>query len=101
MALLSVITENKPGMIATICTVFTRRRINIDSFNSFRYGAENLQQHLIAIDCTQEEARKVVLQIEKKIDVLKVNCFTDWNENISYLPMNISKKIKQNQLINK
>ncbi|MBK8442035.1 MAG: acetolactate synthase small subunit [Sphingobacteriales bacterium] len=74
---LSVFTENHIGILSRITLIFTRRHINIESLNTSESEVKDVYRYTIVIKTTYEQACKVVNQIEKQIDVLKVFVHTE------------------------
>ncbi len=68
---LSIFTENKIGILHRITTIFTRRKINIDSLNTSESEVRGVYRYTLVIRVTPEMVEKVVKQIEKQIGVLK------------------------------
>lgn len=68
---LSIFTENKIGLLHRITSIFTRRKINLDSINASESEVPGVYRYTIVIRVTPEQAEKVVKQIEKQIGVLK------------------------------
>jgi acetolactate synthase-1/3 small subunit len=74
---LIVHSENIAGILNQITTIFTRRQLNIESLNVSASSIKGVHKYTITT-CTDEETiRKVTKQIEKRIDVVKANYFTD------------------------
>lgn len=67
---LSVLTEDKSGLLNHITIIFTRRKINIVSLNVSVTEVPGLSRFSIVISSTRDQAEKVVKQIRKLIDVL-------------------------------
>jgi acetolactate synthase-1/3 small subunit len=68
---LSIFTENKIGLLHRLTTIFTRRKINLDSINASESEVKGVYRYTIVIHVTEDEVSKVVKQIEKQIGVLK------------------------------
>ena len=74
---LSAFTENKIGLLQRITTVFTRRKINIDSLTTSESEIKGVYRFTIVIHTTEELVQKIVKQIEKQIGVLKAFYFEE------------------------
>lgn len=74
---LIVFSENIAGILSQITAVFTRRQVNIESLNVSASSIEGVHKYTITILSDKETANKITLQIEKKIEVLKANYYTD------------------------
>jgi acetolactate synthase I/III small subunit len=73
---LTVYSENQVGMLNQITTIFTRRRINIESLTTSESAIKGIHKFTIVINSDTDEVEKLVKQIEKRIDVLKAYSFT-------------------------
>tara|TARA_B100001245_G_C22858633_1_gene412792 strand:+ start:686 stop:1279 length:594 start_codon:yes stop_codon:yes gene_type:complete len=67
---LSVLTEDKAGLLNHITIIFTRRKINITSLNVSTTEVAGVSRFTIVLTSTRERIEKVVKQIRKLIDVL-------------------------------
>ncbi|WP_421876418.1 acetolactate synthase small subunit [Marinoscillum sp.] len=67
---LSVLTEDKAGLLNHITIIFTRRKINITSLNVSTTEVAGVSRFTIVLNSTRERIEKVVKQIRKLIDVL-------------------------------
>lgn len=74
---LIIFSENLPGVLNHITTVFTRRQINIESLNVSASSIEGLHRYTITCYCTDEIIAKIAKQIEKIIDVVSASYFVD------------------------
>lgn len=68
---ISVLTENKLGLLNRITNIFTKRRLNIESLNTSESEIQGVHRYTIVIVSTEEAVIKLVKQIEKQIEVLK------------------------------
>lgn len=67
---LSILTENKPGLLNAVTIVFTRRKLNIDMINVSASEVEGVSRYTIVLTTSKEQVEKVVKQIRKHVDVL-------------------------------
>ena len=67
---LSVLTEDKAGLLNHITIIFNRRKLNIDSLNVSTTEVTGVSRFTIVVNSTLESATKVVKQIRKLVDVL-------------------------------
>ena len=85
---LLVYSENVAGILNQVTAVFTRRQVNIESLNvsassipeSLNVSASSIpgvHKYTITAWSDEDQIIKIVRQIEKKIDVVKANYFTD------------------------
>ena len=61
---LLVYSENIAGILNQVTAVFTRRQVNIESLN-------------VSASSTEDQIVKITKQLEKKIDIIKANFYTD------------------------
>jgi acetolactate synthase-1/3 small subunit len=73
---LTIFSENHVGLLNQVTTAFTRRSINIESLNTSESALEGIHKFTIVVYSTREQIEKLVGQLEKKLDVLKVFVFT-------------------------
>ncbi len=74
---LLVYSENVAGILNQITAVFTRRQVNIESLNVSASSIPGVHKYTITAWSDEEQIIKITQQIEKKIDVVKANFFTD------------------------
>lgn len=79
---LSVFSEDHIGILNQITIILTRRQINIDSITASESAVKGVHLITIVVRTTPELVHKVVRQMEKVIDVLKV--FAHTSEEIVY-----------------
>lgn len=72
-----VYSENIAGLLNQITAVFTRRQINIESLNVSASSIKGVHKYTITTWTDEDTIKKIVRQIEKKIDVLQAHYFTD------------------------
>jgi len=68
-------SENNVGLLHRIIVIFTKRKINIESFTASESEFEGIHRFTIAIHETEETARKVAKQIEKQVEVLRASYY--------------------------
>lgn len=64
-------TENQVGLLSAIAGIFTRRSLNIEKLLVYPSKIDGVHKFKILTRASQEQIRAVVLQIEKKVDVIK------------------------------
>ena len=74
---LLVYSENIAGILNQITAVFTRRQVNIESLNVSASSIPGVHKYTITAWSDEDQIIKITRQIEKKIDVVKANYFTD------------------------
>lgn len=102
---ITVYTENHIGLLVRIATIFSRRKINIESLNTSPSEAEGIHRFTIVIDETEEVVRKLARQIEKQVEVLKA--YYNSNEEIIWQELalykvptaEIAEKVKVERLL--
>ncbi len=102
---ITVYTENHIGLLVRIASMFSRRKINIESLNTSPSEAEGIHRFTIVIHETEEVVRKLARQIEKQVEVLKAyynnNEEIVWQELALYkVPTDeIAEKVKVERLL--
>lgn len=72
-----IYSENFAGILNQITAVFTRRQVNIESLNVCASSSPGVHKYTLTCWCTEDMAKMLRKQIEKKIDVLKADYFRD------------------------
>ena len=85
----SIFTENQIGLLAQISNVFTRRNLSIWSLSAGASSIEGIHNITIITEATERRIREAVLQIEKRVDVVKAFYYTD--EQIVYRELALYK----------
>ncbi len=67
---LSVLTEDKSGLINQLTILFTKRKININSLNVSVTEVKGVSRFTIVIETSKDMIDNIVKQIRKLIDVL-------------------------------
>ena len=70
---LSVLVENRPGVLTRCAGLFARRGFNIDSLAVGTTQDPSRSRITIRIDCEQHSVDQVIKQLYKLVDVLKVH----------------------------
>jgi len=86
---ITVYTENHIGLLVRIATMFSRRKINIESLNTSPSEAEGIHRFTIVINEIEEVVRKLARQIEKQVEVLKA--YYNTNEEIIWQELALYK----------
>ncbi len=74
---LLVYSENIAGILNQITAVFTRRQVNIESLNVSASSIKDIHKYTITAWSDEDQILKITKQIEKKIDVIKADYYTD------------------------
>lgn len=102
---ITVYTENQVGLLNRIAIIFSRRKINIDSLNVSPSEVESIHRFTIVMNETEDVVRKLCLQIEKQVEVLKAYFNTSdeiiWQEMALYkVPTDaVAEKLKVERLL--
>jgi acetolactate synthase-1/3 small subunit len=102
---ITVYAENHIGLLVRVATIFSRRKINIESLNTSPSESEGIHRLTIVINETEDVVRKLARQIEKQVEVLKVYFNTNeeiiWQELALYkVPTDeITEKVKVERLL--
>ena len=67
----TVFSENMVGILSQITSVFTRRQLNIETLSVSPSAIEGIHKFTITVFSDMDVMKKVVLQIDKRVDVLK------------------------------
>lgn len=71
-----IYSENVAGVLNQVTNVFTRRMLNIESLNASPSGTDGIHRYTITTKTDEKTIALVCRQIEKKIDVIKVQYYT-------------------------
>lgn len=74
---LIIFSENLAGVLNQVTNVFTRRQVNIESLNVSASGVSGIHRYTITCMSDENTVQKICKQIEKKIDVVQANYYTD------------------------
>ena len=72
MHTLSVLVENKPGVLVRIAGLLARRGFNIDSLAVGPTEHEEISRMTIVVNCEEHPLEQVTKQLNKLINVLKI-----------------------------
>lgn len=71
-----VYVENKPGVLSRVASLFRRRAYNIDSLTVGRTEKPDVSRMTIVMDADEDQARRIVANIYKLVNVLLVDVIT-------------------------
>lgn len=74
---ISVYSENHVGLLNRISGIFLKRHINIESLNVSKSEIDGVSKFTIVVFTTEDWTRKIVMQIEKQIEVIRAFYHTD------------------------
>ena len=69
---LSVLVENKPGVLARVASLFSRRGFNIDSLAVGPTEHEDISRMTIVVNVADLPLEQVTKQLNKLVNVLKI-----------------------------
>jgi acetolactate synthase-1/3 small subunit len=67
---ISVLSEDRPGLLNRVTIIFTRRKLNIESINVSTSEVPGVSRYTLVANTTKDQAEKVVNQIRKLVEVL-------------------------------
>jgi len=67
----SIYTENNVGILNRISAIFLKRHINIESMAVSKSEIDNVHRFTFVVNITETQARKLVGQLEKQIEVIR------------------------------
>ncbi|MBN09871.1 MAG: acetolactate synthase small subunit [Flavobacteriaceae bacterium] len=74
---ISIYSENNVGLLNRISAIFLKRHINIESFSTSVSEIEDVFRFIIVVKMNPNQIKKIILQIEKQVDVIKAFFHTD------------------------
>src|SRR5690349_8251989 len=69
---LSILTENKPGVLTRIAGLFARRGFNIDTLTVGPTDDDNISRFTLTVDGAAHPIDQVTKQLHKLVNVLKI-----------------------------
>lgn len=69
---LSVLVENKPGVLSRVAGLFTRRGFNIDSLAVSPTEDPKLSRMTIAVDASRFPVEQITKQLDKLVNVIRI-----------------------------
>lgn len=79
---ISIFTEDRVGLLNRVTIIFTRRKINIESIAASESELDKIHRYTIVITETEDTVKKIVLQLEKQVEIIKA--FYHLDEEIVY-----------------
>lgn len=74
---ISIYTENNIGLLNRISAIFQRRHINIESLTTSQSEIEGVNRFVILVNITESQAKKIIGQFEKQVEVIRAFYHTD------------------------
>ena len=71
-----VYVDNKPGVLSRVVSLFRRRAFNIDSLTVGRTEKHDVSRMTIVVDTDADQARRIVANVYKLVNVLLVDDIT-------------------------
>lgn len=68
---ITIFSENNVGLLGQVTSVFVRRQINIETLSVSPSAIKGVHKFTITVVTDEPTVRKLVLQIDKRVDVLK------------------------------
>lgn len=72
-----IYSENHAGMLNQVTAEFTRRQMNIETLNVSSSSIEGVHRYTVSLWAEEDIMRKVVKCLEKKIDILRADFYTE------------------------
>ena len=73
----SVYTENNIGILNRLSAIFLKRHINIESMTVSKSEIENVHRFTFVVKISEAQARKIIGQLEKQIEVIRAFYHTE------------------------
>ena len=100
---ISVLVENKPGVLHAIANLFRRRNFNIESITVGLTQQQGVSRMTITINGDEKTIDQVVKQVAKLIDVLKVDELSQGNfvmRELALIKVNVPSTKERGDIIN-
>jgi acetolactate synthase-1/3 small subunit len=100
---ISILVENKPGVLHAIANLFRRRNFNIESITVGPTQQQDISRMTITINGDEKTIDQVVKQVAKQIDVLKVGELEQGNfvmRELALIKVNVQSAKERSDIIN-
>ncbi len=100
---ISVLVENKPGVLYLIANLFRRRNFNIESITVGQTEHADIARMTITVNEDEKRIDQVVKQVANQIDVLKVSELEQGNfvmRELSLIKVNVPGAKERSDIIN-
>jgi acetolactate synthase I/III small subunit len=100
---ISVLVENKPGVLHTIANLFRRRNFNIESITVGPTQQRDIARMTITVNEDEKTIDQVIKQVAKQIDVLTVDELSQGNfvmRELSLIKVNVPSSKERSDIIN-
>lgn len=101
--IISVLVENKPGVLHIISNLFRRRNFNIESITVGPTQNKEIARMTITVNEDERTLDQVIKQVEKQIDVLKIDELSQGNfvmRELSLIKVNVPSSKERSDIIN-
>jgi acetolactate synthase I/III small subunit len=101
--IISVLVENKPGVLHGVANLFRRRNFNIESITVGPTQQKDLARMTITVNEDQKTIEQIVKQLAKLIDVLRVEELEQGNfvmRELALIKVNIPAPKERSDVIN-
>lgn len=72
-----IYSENLAGVLNQVTSEFTRRQMNIETLNVSSSSIDGVHRYTVSLWAEEEVMQKVVKRLEKRIDVIKADYYTE------------------------
>lgn len=100
---ISLLVDNKPGVLHGIANLFRRRNFNIESITVGPTEQKNIARMTITVNEDEKTIEQVVKQLAKLIDVLKVDELSQGNfvmRELALIKVNVPSSKERSDIIN-
>jgi acetolactate synthase-1/3 small subunit len=100
---ISVLVENKPGVLHMIANLFRRRNFNIESITVGPTQQKEIARMTITVNEDEKTIDQVIKQVAKQIDVLTVDELSQGNfvmRELSLIKVNVPSSKERSDIIN-
>jgi acetolactate synthase-1/3 small subunit len=100
---ISILVENRPGVLHMISNLFRRRNFNIESITVGPTEQPDISRMTITVNEDEKTVEQVVKQVAKQIDVLKVAELESGNyvmRELSLIKVKVSDSKERSDIIN-
>jgi acetolactate synthase-1/3 small subunit len=101
--IISVLVENKPGVLHTVSNLFRRRNFNIESITVGPTEKQELARMTITTNGDEKTVDQVIKQLAKMIDVIRVEALETGNSvirELSLIKINVPTTKERSDIIN-
>ncbi|MCL1971078.1 MAG: acetolactate synthase small subunit [Candidatus Bathyarchaeota archaeon] len=100
---ISVLVENKPGVLHTVANLFRRRNFNIESITVGATQQQDIARMTITVNADEKTLDQVVKQVAKQIDTLTVKELEQGNfvmRELALIKVKIANSKEHSDVIN-